>query len=782
MKNRIFYPFFFFFILSSASLLAQELQIKSEKVQYDDVNKVTTFEGGVNSSDEKGNKLFSEYAKYNNLEDVVETTGETRIVTSGSYELLGSNIVFDNKNQSIYSNYKTQIIDVDGNKILVDMFTYSTLTNIFFSKGNIELYDINNNSYKFSEIYIDENKKKIVGSDAKIFLNPENVSGNVSNEPRLFANTVSLSDNVSTADKGIFTYCKNRENDKCPPWSLKSEKIRHDLGKKTIFYENVVLKVYDFPIFYSPKFSHPDPSVKRRSGLLAPSMSNSTNLGTGLGVPYFWDISNNKDLTLTPKIYLNENPLMLAEYRQDFKDSYLIVDAGYTKGYKQINSKGSKKTEGGRAHLFSNFIKNLIDEDEKKSILEINLEKVSNDTYFKVYDVNTSLVDKNQHVLTNKIDLTYQDKDFYFSLTPSVFEDTTKNGRQRHEYLLPLAIEKNIMSNEKYGFIDLDTDLKIRNYETNKQTSFFVNDFNWRSNSWLGKFGFENYFEGLLKAVNYESKNTKEYKNDVTNSELNSSLGYFTKLNLFKNDITNKKYHTLTPKLLLRYAPGHMRKTEGGRLSHANLFNLNKINEIDVIENGLSSSIGFDYKKNKLDSKNNINNEIISISAGQVISAEENMDIPSSTSLDQKFSDIVGVTKYNISDKINLEYNFSLDQSYKKLNYNEISTNINYNKAKFNIGYLQERNHIGNQEFVQSNASFGLSNSSEINFSTKRNLLTSSAEFYNLSYNYLNDCLRAGIGYRREFYTDRDVEPSNTLMFTISIIPFAEIDTASFSR
>ena len=158
------------------------------------------------------------------------------------------------------------------------------------------------------------------------------------------------------------------------------------------------------------------------------------------------------------------------------------------------------------------------------------------------------------------------------------------------------------------------------------------------------------------------------------------------------------------------------------------------------------------------------------------------MDIPSSTSLDQKFSDIVGVTKYNISDKINLEYNFSLDQSYKKLNYNEISTNINYNKAKFNIGYLQERNHIGNQEFVQSNASFGLSNSSEINFSTKRNLLTSSAEFYNLSYNYLNDCLRAGIAYRREFYTDRDVEPSNTLMFTISIIPFAEIDTASFSR
>ena len=67
-------------------------------------------------------------------------------------------------------------------------------------------------------------------------------------------------------------------------------------------------------------------------------------------------------------------------------------------------------------------------------------------------------------------------------------------------------------------------------------------------------------------------------------------------------------------------------------------------------------------------------------------------------------------------------------------------------------------------------------------FNTKRNLLTSSAEFYNLSYNYINDCLKAGIAYRREFYTDRDIEPENSLMFTISIIPFAEINSPGLSK
>ena len=77
---------------------------------------------------------------------------------------------------------------------------------------------------------------------------------------------------------------------------------------------------------------------------------------------------------------------------------------------------------------------------------------------------------------------------------------------------------------------------------------------------------------------------------------------------------------------------------------------------------------------------------------------------------------------------------------------------------------------------------YKLNNATELSFSTKRNILTSSAEFYNLSYNYINDCLKAGIAYRREFYTDRDIEPENTLMFTISVIPFAQINSPSLTK
>ena len=779
MKNNFLILFFLFFFHICFSLNAQELEINSTIVKYDNINKITIFEGNVNTVDAMGNKLFSNFAKYNQIEQLIKTQGDTKIETSGGYLVRSKDVIFDNKKKIIFSNKKTQIEDKDGNNISVEMFNYSISSNIFFSKGNIEIIDVNNNKYNFSEIYIDEKKKQIIGSDVKAFLKQDGLTADKNNEPRFFANTMTMSKETNILNKGIFTYCKNRPNGKCPPWTLQSKKIKHDLAKKTIYYDNVVLKVYDFPIFFSPKFSHPDPTVKRKSGFLVPSFVNSSSLGSGFSVPYFLNISDDKDLTFRPKLYLTEKPLLLAEYRQDFKNSFLIIDTGYTQGYKK---QSTKKTSGGRAHMFANFNMSLIEEDEKNSNFEMNIEKVSNDTYLKIYDLETTLVKSDKSVLENTIDLTYQNKDFYFGFTPSLYEDMNKLGRKRLEYLLPVNIEKNIVSNDKYGFVDLSSNLKIRNFETNKQTNFFVNDFNWSSNKWINKFGIENYFKSSVKTVNYEANNTSEYKNDTTNTEVSSALGYFAKLAYFKKDVIGKNFYTLTPKFLLRYAPGHMRNIDGGKLNYGNLFNLNKINELDVIESGLSTSLGFEYKKNKLDSKNILGDEIYSFSAGQVISAEENMDIPSSTSLDQQFSDVVGKASYNINNRLSLNYNFSIDQSYKNFNYNEIGGEITINRAKFNLDYLQEKNHIGNQEFIQTGLDIKINNSSEVNFSTKRNLLSSSAEFYNLSYNYINDCLKAGIAYRREFYTDRDIEPANNLMFTISIIPFATINSPKFSE
>jgi len=779
MKNKTFFFFVVvvFLFLKTTLVFSEDLNITADSISINKNNNFVIFKNNVFARDLNNNTLETSLATYDKAIDVLLTTERTKILTSEGFQIIGTKIKFDNKNKIISSSSNAKIIDKDNNNILVDMFNYSIDKNIFTSKGQITIVDYNKNQYNFSEIFIDEKKRKIVGTDVKAFFNQENFKLNDKNDPRFFANSLILSDKKSQFDKGVFTYCKFREGDKCPPWSLQSQKIEHNTSKKTIYYKNATLKIYDFPIFFFPRFSHPDPTVKRASGFLTPSFNDSANTGPGIQLPYYWAISDDRDLTFTPKLYAKEKLLMLTEYRQEFKRSKLIVDTSYTQGFKKENS---KKLKGSKSHFFSNFKIDLSNNVDSASDLELNIEQVNSDSYFKTHNIQTTLVNNEKNILENNLSYHFYKNDTFFDADISTYEDLTKEGRKKYEYLFPhLMLRKNILTSDNLGLFDLKSQLKVLNYDVNKQTEFFVNDIEWSSNKWISKFGFDNQFKSSLKAVNYNADNVKELKEKST--ELSTSIGFLSKIPLYMRN--KSQGHFLTPKMLLRYSPGSMRTvSDGGRLKYANLFDLNKIEEIDVIENGLSTSIGFDYTNNTLDKDGNIKKEKGKFSVGQVISEKENVNIPAKTSLDQRFSDVVGQSKYNFTDNLSMNYNFSLDQNYNDFNYNELGLNLNLNNTKFNISYLEEKNHIGNQEYIKTGLDLEINDSNTLSFTTKRNILTSSAEFYDLSYNYINDCLKAGIVFRREFYNEKDVEAENSIMFTISILPFGEITGPTFKK
>ena len=779
MKNKFFQILILFFTLMCQTyLFSEELNVVSEKINIDKTNKDFIFEGNVVATDINNNKIFAELAKYNKKLGLYETFGPTKIITSEGTILEGSDILYSDQNQLISSTQKAELVDKSKNKIFLEMFNYVIDKNLFLSKGKTKMLDINTNEYNFSEIYIDEKQNKIFGTDVRSFLNDEASKINTTNEPRFFSNTLSKKGNTTILEKGVFTYCKNRGEDKCPPWILQSKKITHDAAKKTIYYDNAIVKVFDFRVFYVPKLSHPDPTVKRRSGFLMPILRNSSNTGAGLQVPYFLSIADDKDITFAPKIYATEHPLYLAEYRQDFKNSFLLVDGGYTKGYKK---ESSTKTKGARTHLFSKLNVSFPSEIYDSNNLEINLQQASNDTYFKVHDINSLLVDKNEFILENSLNYELQNNDLFFNAYISAFDNLTLTGNKKYEYLLPyITLEKGLINSEKLGQTHLRSKLQVRNYDTNKQTEFLVNDFHWDSNKWISSFGLENQFKGMLKTVNYNANNDEDFKSEGINSELSGAVALKTELGLFKNNIQKQTNHLLTPKLLFRYSPGHMRRIDSGRLQYENLYNINKINVQDVIENGLSTTVGVDYKKNKLDKDGNIGDQKFSFGVGQVISKNENPDIPGQSSLDQRFSSVVGESTLNVNNMLKVKYNFDVDQNYKKFNYNEIGADLELEKIGFNMSFLEEKNHIGNQRYVESTLDYNPSSSSKFSLSTKRNLLTNSSQFYNFSYDYKNDCLIAGVLFRREFYTDRDIEPENSIMFTISLVPFLNLNSPTF--
>ena len=101
---------------------------------------------------------------------------------------------------------------------------------------------------------------------------------------------------------------------------------------------------------------------------------------------------------------------------------------------------------------------------------------------------------------------------------------------------------------------------------------------------------------------------------------------------------------------------------------------------------------------------------------------------------------------------------------------------LNYGPLNFDFNYLQEKKHIGNKDYFTTKIDFNDKDKGIFSFETKRDLITNSAEFYNLSYEYINDCLKAGLVYRREFYKTSELEPENSIMFKITLMPFGSID------
>ena len=85
------------------------------------------------------------------------------------------------------------------------------------------------------------------------------------------------------------------------------------------------------------------------------------------------------------------------------------------------------------------------------------------------------------------------------------------------------------------------------------------------------------------------------------------------------------------------------------------------------------------------------NDKELNFSIGQIINEKEvNKKMPSSSSLDKRFSDIIGNMNYTNNNNLNLNYDFSLDQNYKETSFNKIDADFYNENMKFNIKYLDE--------------------------------------------------------------------------------------------
>jgi len=138
-----------------------------------------------------------------------------------------------------------------------------------------------------------------------------------------------IAGDTTVFEKGTYTACEPcKDNpDKPPLWRVRAKRIIHKNDEKMIYYEDASLEFLGIPLAYVPFFSAPDPSVKRKSGILSPYLAYSNWLGAGIGIPIYWALAPDYDVTFTPTYYSQQGFFGKAEWRQRFESGEYYIRA-----------------------------------------------------------------------------------------------------------------------------------------------------------------------------------------------------------------------------------------------------------------------------------------------------------------------------------------------------------------------------------------------------------------------------------------------------------------------
>ena len=129
-----------------------------------------------------------------------------------------------------------------------------------------------------------------------------------------------------------------------------------------------------------------------------------------------------------------------------------------------------------------------------------------------------------------------------------------------------------------------------------------------------------------------------------------------------------------------------------------------------------------------------------------------------------------------MSKNLSIDYNFAIDNKVENFEYNSIGLDLSLNNFVTKFRFIEEESSLGNTNVLENSIKYGLNENSSFEFKTRRNREINLTEYYNLVYEYKNDCLTAGIRFNKSYYEDRDLKPSENLMFTISFFPITTIE------
>ena len=646
-------------------------------------------------------------------------------------EIYADTIAIDDTNETVEATGDAIAVNENGIKMKSDKLLYNRNKGTLDADGNIIINDDLKNTFFFDEISASENMEKINGNNVKVRLNDGS---------RIVGSNFKKNGNLNVIYDAEFTPCKEDEYliQNCPGWKLKSDKIYHDLAAKTIHHNHTQIQLFNIPVFYLPYFSHPDPSVKKRSGLLMPTIQTDNQLGDIFSQPIFLNLDTNKDITFTPNIQTSANNFYNLNYRFLNDNFNVNIDTSI-----DDNSDNS----GTSNHLF--FDSTIFNQ---YGSLNAYLKTSNNDTYMRKNNIN------NLTVLKSGVEFERETSDIFFSIRAIGYKHLTAQDEQ-WEYLYPNIVYNisNIDNGNSQGNVSLNNNLSIRKNLSQSYVSFASSQLDWTNQSINNSLGFKANNEANIRiiSISVDEKSKKDTNNIRIYPQISSKISY--PLIKYSSSINQ----TLTPIIMPIISP-YNNYTGTKTVTNSNLFSSNRATSITEWEDGPRINYGLEWFIN---SDNGIDAKTI---IGQNYRIKKN-----------KSTSVKEISNYFINSNIAMSLNNYLDSSLiidrddlktSSLNvntFNEIgdlkfAINYDYTSGKYNTP----------SEQIAVGGKLSMDRDLYLKFTGAKNLDTNKNIGYQYGILYENDCLGIDFNYYRDLTKDRDIEESDGFSFTVVLKPF----------
>jgi LPS-assembly protein len=665
-------------------------------------------------------------------------------------------------------------INQEGRSLLADTVSYNQRTGVVTASGNVRLIELDGTAYFAEYVELTDDLREGFIRDIGVLM---------ADRTRIAAASGTRRDGrITVFRKAVFSPCELCEEDptRAPLWQLKADQVIHDQEERTLTYRDAHMEFYGIPVAYTPYFKHPDPTVDRQSGFLAPTFGNTSNLGYTLQVPYFWNIAPNQDFTFEPIITTEQSVVLAGEYRELFPKGLVELGGSATVADREKNN-GETKSDQFRGHIDSKG-RFAIDDRWRWGF---DVEAASDQTYLRLYNFS------NKQTLTTNLFSEYLRGRNYFAANGYVFQSQRERTENKELPIITPLLDYNFLSEPDSlgGRYSFDTNLGILSRIDGRDTRRISLKSGWQV-PFLGPIGDLYRISASLQTDGYwvdDFNADSPLVNPPGSSDTDVVGRFFPQLAAqWRLPVANETaigYQVLEPVVQVVAAPDWANNgdipnedSRGFEFDDTNLLSLNRFPGVDRVDPGSRVDYGLEW------SLSSVYIGEANFFMGQSYRFENDDAFVEGSGLDENLSDVVGRIRLVPQEDIDISYRFRLDDEDLSPKRHELDLRIGPPALNLDLTYLYDdltsATDLDDREEVRFRLKSRLNENWFIEGAHRRDLENDDPLETAIGLTYQDECFLITLEVKREYFEDREINEEDSIMVKLEFKHLGEVSAS----